>query len=328
MDNALTIVMYHYVRPIERSYFPGFKGLELDLFQLQLDWLSRRYSIISVDDMTEFVKNGVPMPEKPCLLTFDDGYKDHFDYVYPELLKRGLKGCFFPPAQLIKEGKVLDVNKIQFVLSRQQDESRLIAELRELMSSFHNEAGERDKPLMDFDWYWHRNDFQGKYDSREVLFFKRMLQYALPLPVRSAIVDELFLRHVTHDEREFASRLYMTIDDIKEMVSMGMSFGGHGCRHMWLNKESVEIQTEEINLSIQFLSDIGVSTTDWIMCYPYGAYDARTLEILKRRNCLFGLTTKPVLAILKQDVLLELGRFDTNYFPQRISDAVYDEVAR
>ena len=36
----LTIVMYHYVRPIKESKFPGIKGLELEGFKRQLDYLS------------------------------------------------------------------------------------------------------------------------------------------------------------------------------------------------------------------------------------------------------------------------------------------------
>ena len=44
-DQKITIVMYHYVRPILNSKYPGLKGLELKSFQ-QLDYLQKNYSII------------------------------------------------------------------------------------------------------------------------------------------------------------------------------------------------------------------------------------------------------------------------------------------
>jgi len=42
----LTIVMYHYVRPINDSKFPGIKGLELDGFKRQLDYLKENFNIV------------------------------------------------------------------------------------------------------------------------------------------------------------------------------------------------------------------------------------------------------------------------------------------
>ena len=40
-DQKITIVMYHYVRPILNSKYPGLKGLELKSFQRQLDYLQK-----------------------------------------------------------------------------------------------------------------------------------------------------------------------------------------------------------------------------------------------------------------------------------------------
>ena len=37
------------------------------------------------------------------LLTFDDGYLDHFKYVLPLLSKEKISGCFYPPIQILKK---------------------------------------------------------------------------------------------------------------------------------------------------------------------------------------------------------------------------------
>ena len=47
MVNNLTIVMYHYVRDLKNSRFPGIKGLELDLFKEQIEYLHKHYNINS-----------------------------------------------------------------------------------------------------------------------------------------------------------------------------------------------------------------------------------------------------------------------------------------
>jgi peptidoglycan/xylan/chitin deacetylase (PgdA/CDA1 family) len=95
-----------------------------------------------------------------------------------------------------------------------------------------------------------------------------------------------------------------------------MYVGNHGCRHVRLNKESKASQILEIDASVQFLKKVGARTKNWIICYPYGVYNNDTLNILKSKNYLIGLTTKLSLAELSRSNMLELNRFDTNDLSQ------------
>ena len=70
--NELTIIMYHYVRPINDSKFPGIKGLEVKAFSRQLDFLQNNFSIISSDQVIDAVIYNKVLPKNPCWLTFDD----------------------------------------------------------------------------------------------------------------------------------------------------------------------------------------------------------------------------------------------------------------
>jgi hypothetical protein len=63
------------------------------------------------------------LPERALLLTFDDGYADHYQTVFPLLDRLGLQGSFFPPARAILERRVLDVNKIHFLLAGVADDA-------------------------------------------------------------------------------------------------------------------------------------------------------------------------------------------------------------
>ena len=98
----LTIVMYHYVREIKGSDYPNIKGLEFDGFKRQLDYLSVNFSIITAEQLLSFaIGEEKKLPLNACLLTFDDGFKDHIQYVLPELKLRNLQASFFPPARPI-----------------------------------------------------------------------------------------------------------------------------------------------------------------------------------------------------------------------------------
>lgn len=52
------------------------------------------YTTITVSDMEAYVYDGVPLPEKPIMITFDDGYYNNYKYAYPLLKKYGFKAVF------------------------------------------------------------------------------------------------------------------------------------------------------------------------------------------------------------------------------------------
>ena len=81
--SKLTIVMYHYVRDLRNSAFPRIKGSDISSFRRQMDFLQAEYSFISMEDLTACIKDSKPLPDNACWLTFDDGYRDHYEFVFP-----------------------------------------------------------------------------------------------------------------------------------------------------------------------------------------------------------------------------------------------------
>lgn len=309
--SELTIVMYHYVRDLAASRFPKIKGLDIIKFKRQLDYLQQNYQPVNYNQVIEFLNNS-PLPDDACWLTFDDGYSDHYRYVFPELKKRGLQGSFFPPVKCVVDREMLDVNKIHFILASVENEEILLEELRLL----YREHGIQHHTGSSFDDLYKEFAQASRMDSAKVIFIKRLMQHALPLEWRCVLVDSLFTKYVTIDEIDFANDLYMAQGQLKEMVDEGMYVGSHGYSHLWLNFESYAIQKREIEKSLDFLRDIGAPTVDWVMCFPYGAYNSNTLKILNSTSCAVGLTTKAAIANLKTNKPLELPRLDTNDLPQ------------
>lgn len=308
-NNDLTIVMYHYVRPIKNSQWPKLKGLEIDGFKRQLDYLSQNYKFVKAEDVIDATILKKELPKNACWLTFDDGYKDHYHYVLPELINRKIQGSFFPPVKAITERLMLDVNSIHHILAASRNLNDLISDLN--LSCIEN--GFTDRELK---FFWDEHAISGKYDTKEVIYFKRMLQHVLPEQIRSNITSTLFKRYVGLNQKDFADNLYMSTNDIKELVSSGMYVGSHGYSHLWLNKTDKISQKLDIALSLQFLASVGIRTKDWIMCYPYGGHNIQTLEILHELDCAVGITTEVGKANLAINHPLKLPRFDTNDFPK------------
>jgi len=311
MQPNVTIVMYHYVRELKSSRYPDIKGLAVDQFKEQIHYLKQYYNPISAFELMDAIESGAKLPPQPVLLTFDDALIDHFTEVFPVLNEAGISGCFFPPAKCILENRVLDVNKIHFILASVPDKRFLVNYIFRYIDEHRSTYG-----LDQNDLYLQRYGVPSTYDSADVFFIKYMLQRALPEELRNLVTDSLFTQFVSKDERAFSKELYMSIDQISCLQRNGMYIGSHGFDHYHLDSISESAQRNEIDLSLEFLKRVGSDPDRWIMCYPYGAYNESLLSILKKKKCVAGLTTKVDIADLNKGNPLTLPRLDTNDLPK------------
>ncbi len=92
------ILMYHYVSelPAHADQYRRDLTVSPEAFEAQLQYLDEAgYHPITLTDLYLYLTEGYPLPEKPVVLTFDDGYLDAYQVVFPRLLDRGFPGTFF-----------------------------------------------------------------------------------------------------------------------------------------------------------------------------------------------------------------------------------------
>ena len=88
MPDGLTLVMYHYVRPVPDRHGFAVQGLLPAEFEHQLDYIDRNYSVCSLADVVSAARGEARLPPRPCVLTFDDGVAEHAQIVWPALRRR------------------------------------------------------------------------------------------------------------------------------------------------------------------------------------------------------------------------------------------------
>jgi peptidoglycan/xylan/chitin deacetylase (PgdA/CDA1 family) len=301
--------MYHYVRPIEESRYPRLKGLEVASFERQLDYLTTEYTVISPFSLLDYINGDAKLPKKSCILTFDDGYRDHYQYVLPILLRRALTGIFFPSARAILERKILDVNAIHFILAETESIADLVIDINQEMHSLGIIQCEIDN-------FWIKYGHSTEYDGPEVSYIKKVLQFGLKDSVRKIVIKNLFIKYVGVNDSTFSDELYMSLDEVAALASSGMMIGGHGWDHVRLSLLDEKSQEFEIKKTIEFLNKLGVLTNQWVMCYPYGAYNEKTIDILKRTSCALAFTTKKGVTLPTKIDKFEIERLNTNDFPR------------
>ena len=82
-----------------------------------------------------------------------------------------------------------------------------------------------------------------------------------------------------------------------------------------MNRIDQCVKKSEIESTVNFLKATGSRQTNWVMCYPYGAYNNSLINILKNRSCLIGLAMNLEVADIKMHDIMALPRMRTNDFP-------------
>ncbi len=90
---AVAIVMYHSILPDRQgTYIVHPDLLEQDLVYLR----DAGYTTVTVADLIAYVDEGKPLPKKPVMLTFDDGYYNNYLYAHPLLKQYGMRAVISP----------------------------------------------------------------------------------------------------------------------------------------------------------------------------------------------------------------------------------------
>jgi peptidoglycan/xylan/chitin deacetylase (PgdA/CDA1 family) len=93
---GMPALMYHKIGDPPPSSTLKKLWVSADKFRAQLAWLrDHDYTPVTFSDWRDAEKGITPLPEKPVLITFDDGYMNNYECAYPILREFGMKGCVF-----------------------------------------------------------------------------------------------------------------------------------------------------------------------------------------------------------------------------------------
>lgn len=89
------IIMYHGL--LKETKRTGAYVVTPETFEKDLQYLKEKgYTTIVMQDLLDYVGKNQPLPEKPIMLTFDDGYYNNYLYAFPLLKQYGCKMVLSP----------------------------------------------------------------------------------------------------------------------------------------------------------------------------------------------------------------------------------------
>ncbi|MCL2888550.1 MAG: polysaccharide deacetylase family protein [Elusimicrobia bacterium] len=100
--DGLVILLYHHIgAPPAKSKYKR-TWVKPKNFVRQLDWLSaNRYTLINFDGLLKIMAGKAQFPQKPVIITFDDGYKDVYQNAFPALKEKKMKAAVLPVQEAV-----------------------------------------------------------------------------------------------------------------------------------------------------------------------------------------------------------------------------------
>jgi len=95
---VVPILMYHHINDLPANADEGARTWTVSAseFNRQMNWLvEHHYHSITFAQLADALERGERLPEKPIILTFDDGWDIGYGVVFPILKRVGLSGTFF-----------------------------------------------------------------------------------------------------------------------------------------------------------------------------------------------------------------------------------------
>jgi peptidoglycan/xylan/chitin deacetylase (PgdA/CDA1 family) len=309
-------INYHFLRA-EGAYRFGLRAHEKpDRFRRQLEQLSKRFRFCQVRELEDPTAD----PEEPRVaITFDDGAKDVLREVAPLLESARATASIFVCSQPELDGKLLEVQKIEFLMHKLGVARFRDAFYSELERRFPREIA---RESLDFasDYRFYR------YDDETIRKFKLDLNYQLPYeyvnPVISVIFEETF---GPGSEADAIRETYLSRDDLMRLVDLGFELGAHTHSHRVLPRLDFDEQKREIATALDFVQEISGETRSCV-AYPYGFYNDDTKRAMRDLDALMGLSMER-RAIDAEDIASRyaLPRYDVNDCFDRISNDMLEE---
>jgi peptidoglycan/xylan/chitin deacetylase (PgdA/CDA1 family) len=285
MTPKLHVVMYHYVRDLPRTKYPRINAMLTSDFRGQVKDLKASYEMATVDSALAFLRGEYEPKRDICLLTFDDGVKEHWTEVTPVLAEQGIQGVFALITGCIEHGRVAPVHMNHVLMAALEFAEYRKALLEEMGTS---DAGvDVDRARQTYVW-----------DTAEVAAFKYFLNFTADPVAKDTAIERMFERKVG-PEHEFARELYVSWDEARQMQDAGMVLAGHSHRHRPLALLDDEELASDLG-QCRALLDANVRPQQlWPFVYPYGkreTFNGRVIAALRRLGFdhAFATETGPV----------------------------------
>lgn len=239
-NNAIVVMNLHRVAPNDGS---AYSPLPPKFFQELVEFCEKNFRITTFSGL-------VDQPSRPQIIfSFDDGYRDFYDFAFPILEKRKIR---------------VNQNIIPACVESGLPPLNVIAQ------DFAGKAPIELLSRIDIPGF---NGTVSRENARVLSKFIKFLSAKSRAEIRSYVLEQFF------SWSEFTPTPMMSLADVMEIAEIH-ELGAHSYEHDCLGEETDEFASDDARkCKAWFLSNLGMDPD--IYAFPNGSYSERQLELIR-----------------------------------------------
>jgi peptidoglycan/xylan/chitin deacetylase (PgdA/CDA1 family) len=268
------VLTYHRVvshEVAERQHIqPGMYMLE-ESFAAHIAYLRGRFTILSLDELLDLWRtNQFKRDRSYCVITFDDGWRDNYQFAFPILRRYAVPATIFLATDFIGTTRWFWPDRMMLVLERARAQASDPTTRDQVSAMLDDTVGVRQST-----------------DEGGFTFAKS------GMPIDSGAIIELCKKKELDEIEDLIDRLGRVLclagpservlldwTEVSEMAAQGVSFGSHSCSHRILTNIPLPEVSRELIESRNTMLQHGVTPSS-AFCYPNGNFNPGIQELVR-----------------------------------------------
>ena len=269
-------------------------------FEAHIAYLRKRFTIVSLDELLDLWRtNQLKSNQSYCVITFDDGWKDNYQFAFPVLMKYRVPATIFLATEFIGTARWFWPDQMMLLLEKGRQHTAGAADQQSFSSALEEMVG---VTLSAADGMFRRVETGAPVDPNAIIEFCKGVEVSSIHQIIDRLSRALHMDLPTH-------RVLLNWDEVREMAGKGVTFGSHSVSHRIMTQIPLSDVKMELIDSRKTMLEQGIKPVP-VFCYPNGNFD-RDIQGLVRGS--------GYLAAVGCEVGLEPERPDDLFALKRIS---------
>lgn len=257
----LWILMYHRILPSTdprtQAEEPGMI-VTPETFAKHVRWLKESFDLIHLDEWVSRVEVGLSVPRRACAITFDDGWRDNYEFAFPIIKEAAVPVTLFVVSHMVGTTAAFWPNRVARVLQ-----------------SLGSDEG-FDRSL---DWLtkWLP---RGRAVDREAI--SEVIR-RLKVMSDAEIIERLEVAERALQVKPISDRSLVDWEELREMVDSGLvSVGSHSANHRRLDATATHEELWHEIVGSREMIERQIGRTPKVFCYPNGDVTLQALTLVQQ----------------------------------------------
>jgi peptidoglycan/xylan/chitin deacetylase (PgdA/CDA1 family) len=291
-NQEIRIATYHRITDPDTAYDSANVSATPEQFEKQVRLFKKSFDLMRFSDLLDVVDGKATCPQRPLLLSFDDGFADNYVNAYPILKANDVSAAFFISTSHIGHRGLFWFDELAFLVLSTKNPVWTMTDGEEV----DMETGDR------------------RQTTKKLLAKLKLLSNA----DRETEIEHLRLQSgVTDYDSVDPLSFPMTWEQLSEMQENGMEVFSHTHTHPVLSRlESYQEILSEVSESKRLIEN-RVGGTCEVLAYPVGrwsSYDERVLQATEEAGYSLACVNENGVNVLPFGKRLELNRIGVDNY--------------